>query len=319
MPKISVVVIMKELDSKINETLTSLLSQNFEDYDIILVCHKNLLQTLPTTNVPMKIIEQPETSRGAARNIGVENSSGEVIAFIDDDCVVNNEWLMNGVRALCENERIGVVGGTVKPHRALPEFSQLSLNIISIPLINGWSVTFSNFPNKREVSYVPTCNAFFKKEALKKVGGFRDTNYCEDVEVCSRIRGLGYKIVYDSKVEVEHKWKIWNWRSFMRHFYNYGKGRGRAMREYPHIGKTNLSPLIVFLLMLIAIPLVILEPLLLLFIAASFAAFALFCSIYAYYKFKKIKYFLFTPLVMVSMYLSYTLGMLRGVVSWKTK
>ncbi|MEM4713670.1 MAG: glycosyltransferase, partial [Candidatus Bathyarchaeia archaeon] len=212
MPKISVVIITKELNSRINETLTSLINQDFEDYEIVLVCHKNLLQTFPTTDVPIKVIEQPNTSRGAARNIGVENSSGEVVAFVDDDCVVDNKWLISGVKA-CENEKIGVVGGTVKPHRALPEFSQISLSIISIPLINGWSVTFSNFPNKREVSYVPTCNAFFKKEALKKVGGFKDTNYCEDVEVCSRIRSLGYKIVYDPKVEVEHMWEIWDWRS----------------------------------------------------------------------------------------------------------
>jgi GT2 family glycosyltransferase len=317
MCKVSVVIITKELDSKINETLKSLLNQNFENYEIIIVCHKNSLKTLSMADVPIKVIEHPGTSRGMARNIGVANSSGGVIAFIDDDCSSNEEWLRNGCETLFENGEIGVVGGRVRVHEGLPEFSQIALSIISIPFINGWSVTFSNFQNKREVSYVPTCNAFFRKEVLEKTGGFMDTNYCEDVEICSRVRRFGYKVVYDPKVEVRHRWNIWNWRSFIKHFYNYGKGRGRAMIEYPHISNVNLSPLIALMSLLIFVPLVILKPLLLIFILMLFTFFIIFCSLYAYHRFKRRKYMIFTPIVMVLMYLSYITGLLRGILGWR--
>lgn len=319
MRKVSVIVITKELDSKIDETLTSLLSQNFRDYEIIIVCHKNSLQTLPVANIPIKIIEQPGTSRGMARNIGIANSSGEIVAFIDDDCASREEWLQRGLKTLSENSEIGVVGGRVKVHEKLPEFSQIALNIISIPFINGWSVTFSDFKAKREVSYVPTCNAFFRKDVLEKTGGFMDTNYCEDVEICSRVRRLGYKIVYDPKVEVKHMWKIWDWHSLIKHFYNYGKGRGRAMIEYPHIGKVNISPLVALITILILIPLIALVPKLLLFILMFLAGFMLFCSFYAYRKFRNREYLIFTPALMVSMYLSYTVGLLVGIAGWRGK
>jgi len=317
--KISVIIITRELNSKINETLTSILNQNFEDYEIILVCHKNSLKMLPPSKVPIKVIEQPNTSRGAARNLGILNSSGKVIAFIDDDCVVDEKWLQNGFKALYEDYEIGVVGGTVKAHESLPNFSQVALNVISIPFINGWSVTFSSFSTKRKVSYVPTCNAFFKRKALEKVGGFKDTNYCEDVEICSRIRSLGYKIIYDPEVKVRHKWKIWNWNSLVRHFYNYGKGRGRAMIEYPHIGKVNFFPLIAFLSLLVFVPLIVIKPIVLLFITSALLAFVLACSFYAYYKFKSVEYLPLTPLIMVSMYTSYTLGLYVGVIGWRKK
>ncbi|MEM3587015.1 MAG: glycosyltransferase [Candidatus Jordarchaeaceae archaeon] len=319
MCKASVIIITKELNSRIDETLKSLLSQNFKDYEILIVCHKNSLKELPMASVPIKVIEQPDTSRGMARNIGAANSSGEVIAFIDDDCASDEEWLQSGFKTLSESEEIGIVGGRVKAHEKLPKFSQIALNIISVPFINGWSVTFSNFKTKREVSYVPTCSAFFKKDVLEKAGGFVDTNYCEDVEICSRVRRLGYKIVYDPKVEVRHKWSIWNWHSFIKHFYNYGKGRGRAMIEYPHIGKVNISPLVALMLLLIFIPLVVLEPRLLLFILVSFEGFTVFCSFYTYHKFRKKEYLIFTPLLMVLMYLSYTIGLLAGVVGWRRK
>lgn len=319
MCKVSAIIITKELNSKINETLTSLLSQTFEDYEIICVCHKNSLQTLPITAIPIKVVVRPNTSRGTARNIGVANSSGKVIAFTDDDCVVEKDWLRKGFKTLDENERIAVVGGPVKVHETLPKFSQIALNIISIPFINGWSVTFSIFPTKREVSYVPTCNAFFKKETLERVGGFRDINYCEDVEICSRIKKLGYKIIYDPEVEVRHKWKIWSWRSFVRHFYSYGKGRGYVMVKYPHIGKTNISPSVVLSLLLISIPLLILEPKLLLFIVISSIMFLLFSSIYVYRKFRRIKYLLLTPFLMISMYLSYMLGLFVGLFMGRKK
>jgi len=319
MCKASVIIITKELNSKIDETLKSLLSQNFKDYEIIIVCHRNSLKMLPEADIPIKVIEKPGTSRGMARNIGVINSSGEVVAFIDDDCASDEGWLQSGFKTLSESDEIGVVGGRVKVHERLPKFSQIALNIISVPFINGWSVTFSNFQNKREVSYVPTCSAFFKKEVLEKAGGFVDTNYCEDVEICSRVRRLGYKIVYDPRVEVRHKWNMWNWRSFIKHFYNYGKGRGRAMIEYPHISKVNISPLVALVLLLILIPLIILEPRLLFFILVSFAGFAILCSIYTYHKFRKKECLIFTPLLMVLMYLSYTIGLLVGVVSWKRR
>jgi GT2 family glycosyltransferase len=314
MCRISVIIITKELNSIINETLKALLSQDFNDYEIIIVCQKNSLKKLPMTNVPMKIIEKPGTTRGMARNIGVMNSSGDVVAFIDDDCVPNDKgWLQRGLKTLNKSKRIGVVGGRVRVHEELPKFSKIALNVVSVPFINGWSVTFSSFKTKREVSYVPTCNAFFKKDILKKVGGFMDINYCEDVEVCSRIKKFGYKIIYNPKVEIRHRWNIRHWGNFIKLFFNYGKGRGFVTIKYPYIGKINVSPLVAFIGTLILTLLIILEHGLFFPILLSFMGFTVFCSLYTYHKFKDREYLIYTIPLIVSMYLSYIAGYVTGL------
>ena len=55
----------------------------------------------------------PDVNVGAVRNFGVKHSSGEILVFLDSDCLVLNNWLTLGVELLLFNKK-HVYGGNYK-------------------------------------------------------------------------------------------------------------------------------------------------------------------------------------------------------------
>lgn len=75
---------------------------------------------------PVKVLREPKRGRSAARNRGVRESRGEVLAFIDADCEAPPDWIQKSVAALVR-PWIGAVQARVRKHGAPPsslEFSQ---------------------------------------------------------------------------------------------------------------------------------------------------------------------------------------------------
>ena len=51
---------------------------------------------------------------GAARNVGLENAKGEIIAFLDDDCRVPPEWLDKIIETFKKYPEAAAVGGALR-------------------------------------------------------------------------------------------------------------------------------------------------------------------------------------------------------------
>src|SRR3989304_9938688 len=58
-------------------------------------------------------MRQENKGPAAARNLGIAKSQGEFIAFTDDDCVVEKNWLDECIRSFNEDD-IGGVGGAIQ-------------------------------------------------------------------------------------------------------------------------------------------------------------------------------------------------------------
>jgi glycosyltransferase involved in cell wall biosynthesis len=56
-----------------------------------------------------------EMTRGIpyARNTGINNATGDIVAFIDDDCEANEDWLKNIEKPFIKDPNIGAVGGNL--------------------------------------------------------------------------------------------------------------------------------------------------------------------------------------------------------------
>lgn len=106
-----------------------------------------------------------------------------MIAFTDDDVVVDKYWIKNITAQLIENhqERLVGVGGVVKSfHKDNLSQYYVKHKILEPPI---------------NLTYLPTVNCSFRKESLIEIGGF-DTSFQfaggEDTDLCLRLRQKGF-------------------------------------------------------------------------------------------------------------------------------
>src|SRR5437588_1655980 len=136
-----------------------------------------------------------------ARNEGIAISSGDIIAFIDDDSMVQPGWLEALVNAYSD-ETVGAVGGRIidMPEPFCDQISGPPCLIIKpsgrvfrrgVGLLSTES---------REVDHLPGANMSFRREALEQVGGF-DPHYIlvnlrEETDLCIRVKKAGWRIMF---------------------------------------------------------------------------------------------------------------------------
>ena len=166
--KISVVVCTysKELFSETIECINSLSAQNYVNKEILLVMNKNdELNQMLLSGVPksVKILINTNPGLSEARNLGIQNADGDVIAFIDDDAVADDQYLSNLIKNYEDEKVIGVVGKILPMD--FPKYPD------KLYWVGGF--TYKGFPEKRcEVKNVHGCNMSFRREVFEWDGMF---------------------------------------------------------------------------------------------------------------------------------------------------
>ena len=115
---ISVIIITRNRAESLNETLISLTKQNRQPDEVIVVDNDskdNTREVILSFSDRLNIKYVYEAVRGIphARNAGIENATGDIIASLDDDCVADENWLKYIEIPFIRDPNIGVVGGEV--------------------------------------------------------------------------------------------------------------------------------------------------------------------------------------------------------------
>jgi glycosyltransferase involved in cell wall biosynthesis/SAM-dependent methyltransferase/GT2 family glycosyltransferase len=135
--------------------------------------------------------------------LGIEASNGEIIAFIDDDAVADENWIMYLVAGYTDDS-VGGVGGLVYgPQKAELHFDRGTINKCAI------ATAIQNKDRKLkkgEFSILMGTNSSFRKEVLYEVDGFDPyfRYYHDESDLCVRIAKKGYRIVYQRDAFVIH-------------------------------------------------------------------------------------------------------------------
>lgn len=163
-----------------------------------------------------------------ARNLGIHFTDGEIIAFIDSDCVAPKNWLIGLVRCLRGHHDVGGVGG---PNFSAPNDGSLGKaidRVFSTFLGSLGSASLFNPSKPKCVDRIACINSAFWKKVLIEVGGFDERfELCEDTNVSFRV-GRKYKLLFVSEPFVWHHRRA-SIREFAKQFYNYGVGRMRSV------------------------------------------------------------------------------------------
>jgi GT2 family glycosyltransferase len=144
-----------------------------------------------------------------ARNKGIMISSGNIIAFLDDDSMIQPGWLP-ALLATYHDPRVGASGGRVI-RRPEPYCNQQKgnpqLRVSPSGVVIAKDIDLPSI-SKIEVDHLIGCNMSFRRQALEHVGGF-DTNYTltnlrEETDLCIRVKKAGWRVIYDPSIAVLH-------------------------------------------------------------------------------------------------------------------
>jgi glycosyltransferase involved in cell wall biosynthesis/GT2 family glycosyltransferase len=213
-PSISVVICAYTLDrlDRIEAAIGSLRAQTVAPEEIVLVIdHSPELEAACRERWPgIRVLPNDEQQGlSGARNTGLREARGEVVAFLDDDAEAERSWLRRLGEAYADSRILGV-GGTVQPSWETgrpgwfpPEFD--------------WVIgcTHSGMPRERSaVRNLVGANMSFRRDVLVGAGGFRHElgrigtipAGCEETDLCIRIGELHPEgeILYDPEAMVDH-------------------------------------------------------------------------------------------------------------------
>lgn len=140
-----------------------------------------------------RLIVVEEKGAGPARNGGVAASDGEVLAFIDSDCVAEPAWIEEAVKAL---PAFDFIGGRV---RVLVEDPQSITPVEAFERV--FAFDFKTYIEKKR--FTGAGNLICSRRVFDAVGGFR-TGVSEDVEWSRRAQECGFRLGYAPRAVVGH-------------------------------------------------------------------------------------------------------------------
>ena len=194
-------------------------------------------------------------NRAQARNLGISKSGGEIIAFIDADCVAPEKWLSVLVETFNENNTLGGVGGTNFSPTKGTHLSK-AIDIVFSSFIGSLGSASLTEPSKpKYVSALACINSAFKRKTLQDIGGFdEEFELCEDTNLSYKVRDTGHELLFVRNNLVWH-YRRDTMKRFAKQFFLYGLGRMRSIltnKRYSGKGVTSifsaaiLFPLIVW-------------------------------------------------------------------------
>ena len=208
-PMCSVIVLNYNGKNHLKRCLNSLLKQNYQNYEIILVDNASTDGSVNFVkkNYPrIRIIENKKNLGYAeGNNTGIRVANGEYIVILNNDTEVDNEWLRELTVKARDEEKVGVVGGKIywmnEPNKIQSIGGKLHIwnNFLFFGTRLGANeIDVGQYEEQREIDYAMGCAFLIKKKVLDKIGLF-DSEYFiynEEIDLQYQVKKIGYKMFF---------------------------------------------------------------------------------------------------------------------------
>lgn len=216
MPKAHIVILNWNQRDMTVDCLKSLKRLDYTSAEIVLVDNGSTDDSIEVikTNFPEITLIENRENLGVAggRNVGLRyalQGNADYILFLDNDTIVDKDFLTELVKVGEENKEAGIITGKIyfydEPNKIWSVGGYSSLLRSKYTLRGYQEIDAGQYDKIEEVDQVQGCCLMVKREVIDKIGLFDERfvqYFAEDVDLCIRAKKEGYKIYYtpDSKL-----------------------------------------------------------------------------------------------------------------------
>jgi GT2 family glycosyltransferase len=196
----------------INNCLDSLLAQSFKQFQIVFVDNASKddsVEIVKTYFHKVKLIQLTENyGFSKAVNEGIKVSDSKFVVLLNNDTVVEKDWLKNLVACIEEDKKIFSCCSKMIRHNERDKIDDAGdeYTILGWALKRGDGAPAEKYNEDKEVFSCCAGAAIYRRETFNVIGAF-DENffaYLEDVDISYRAKIYGYKNIYCSNAIVYH-------------------------------------------------------------------------------------------------------------------
>ncbi|TGQ66897.1 MAG: glycosyltransferase [Mesorhizobium sp.] len=210
-PRISIVICTDGRAEALANNLHCLQFLDGPEYEVCVVrgpTEDGIAEVLAKWEGRIKVASNPERNLSASRNLGIALAAGDIVAFVDDDGMPEQQWLVDLLPAF-DDPQVAAAGGIVMDHTGAREQYLYSSadRLGNADWQRKTPADEYNFPGSYNFPYLQGTNAAFRRDVLVALGGFDEEYefYLDETDLCCRINDAGWKIRQLPNAAVHHK------------------------------------------------------------------------------------------------------------------
>jgi GT2 family glycosyltransferase len=225
-PRASVVVCTRNGAKTLRDCLAGLLELDYPDFEVLVVDDGSTDATKAIARAfPFPVINAGGRGLSHARNRGLEASTGEIVAYLDDDARPEPHWLRYIASTLSTTEHAGVGGPNIAP---------VDGSLVAQCVDKAPGLPTHVLLDDRVAEHIPGCNMAFRRDRLQAIGGF-DSQFRtagDDVDICWRLQARGWTIAFNAAATVFHHRRS-SICGYLRQQFGYGAAEALLERKWP--------------------------------------------------------------------------------------
>ena len=231
--KYSLIIPVYNRPDEVEELLCSIALQTYRDFEVVVVEDGS---TLPceevvrkfASNMCVKYYRKENSGPGQTRNYGAERSEGEYLIVLDSDCVLPSTYLQ-AVEDELNAKPCEAFGGPDRAHESFtPVQKAINYSMTSFFTTGG----IRGGKKKLDKFYSRSFNMGVRADLYRRLGGFADMRFGEDIDFSIRIFASGSRCRLFPEAWVWHKRRT-DMRKFFKQVHNSGIARINLLKRHP--------------------------------------------------------------------------------------
>ncbi|MDR1681981.1 MAG: glycosyltransferase [Candidatus Symbiothrix sp.] len=229
----SIIIPVYNRPSEVDELLQSICYQTYRNFEVIVVEDGSsnpckFVVNKYSNKLPVHYCWKDNSGPGQTRNYGAGKSKGDYLLFLDSDCILPENYLMN-IEAELQSEPVCFFGGPDKAHDSFTNIQKaINYSMTSVFTTGG----IRGGKKRMDKFYPRSFNMGVSKAVFDKVGGFSEMRFGEDIDLSIRILKCDYKSRLFSESWVYHKRRT-DFKKFFKQVFNSGMARINLSKRHP--------------------------------------------------------------------------------------